>query len=137
MGNLGAQTGHIRLLLHADPAWGAATFPLLAQLTQKRVKAEYKTLDGTIQTIDRVTKQKSAVNYRCIDMDRTVPMLMGVSKVRQQEAGDLERGGTAIAVWQSRADHHLCAGHPGECHLCASGGQQLAVGRGVGTQEEV
>lgn len=53
------------------------------QLTQKKVKVEYKTLDGTIQTIDHITKEKTAVNYRCIDMDRTVPMLMGVSKVRQ------------------------------------------------------
>jgi len=50
------------------------------QLTQKKVKVEYKTLDGTIQTIDHITKEKTAVNYRCIDMDRTVPMLMGVSK---------------------------------------------------------
>jgi len=50
------------------------------QLTQKKTTVQYKTLDGTIQTMDKNTGEKKAVNHRCIDMDRTVPILMGVSK---------------------------------------------------------
>ena len=51
------------------------------QVTQKKNKLEYKALDQTIQTINRDTMEKEAVGHRCVDMDRIVPQLMGVSKV--------------------------------------------------------
>jgi len=50
------------------------------QLTQARSKLQYKALDQTIQTINKETREKEAVSHRCVDMDRIVPTLMGVSK---------------------------------------------------------
>ena len=38
-------------------------------------------MDQVLQTYDKVTGEKQAVSYRCIDIDRQVPQLMGVSKV--------------------------------------------------------
>ena len=37
-----------------------------------------------MQTFNSDTGEKEAISYRCSDMDRQVPYLMGVSKVRQQ-----------------------------------------------------
>ena len=51
------------------------------QLTQKKTNLQFKALDQTLQTINRDTNQKEALSYRCADMDRIVPSLMGVSKV--------------------------------------------------------
>ncbi|GAB2295676.1 DNA repair protein rad50 [Dionaea muscipula] len=50
------------------------------QLTQKASKMEYKAIDCTLQTIDPRTKEKLSLSYRCADMDREIPALMGVSK---------------------------------------------------------
>lgn len=33
-----------------------------------------------MQTFNPVTNEKEAINYRCADMDRLIPQLMGVSK---------------------------------------------------------
>ncbi len=52
------------------------------QLTQKKTKLEFKTLDCTMSTPNAETGQKTAVTYRCADIDKMVPSLMGVSKVR-------------------------------------------------------
>ncbi len=52
------------------------------QLTQKKTTLQFKALDQTLQTINRETNQKEALTYRCADMDRIVPSLMGVSKVQ-------------------------------------------------------
>ena len=41
---------------------------------------EYKALDQILQTYDKDTGEKKAITYRCGDMDRIVPGLMGVSK---------------------------------------------------------
>lgn len=50
------------------------------QLTQKKTTMQFKTLDSTLQTINRDTGQKQALTYRCADIDKLVPSLMGVSK---------------------------------------------------------
>ncbi|DBB04466.1 hypothetical protein WJX77_008210 [Trebouxia sp. C0004] len=50
------------------------------QLTQKKNALQFKTLDQTLQTFNRDTGQKQALSYRCADIDRIVPSLMGVSK---------------------------------------------------------
>ncbi|KAL3148389.1 DNA repair protein rad50 [Trebouxia sp. C0009 RCD-2024] len=50
------------------------------QLTQKKTALQFKTLDQTLQTFNRETGQKQALSYRCADIDRIVPSLMGVSK---------------------------------------------------------
>lgn len=60
------------------------TFGMVAvQLTQKKTTLQFKALDQTLQTINRDTNKKEALSYRCADMDRIVPSLMGVSKVQQ------------------------------------------------------
>lgn len=50
------------------------------QLTQKKTNMQFKTLDSTLQTINKETNAKEAVTYRCADIDKMVPSLMGVSK---------------------------------------------------------
>ena len=50
------------------------------QLTQKKATMTFKTLDSTLQTINKDTGQKQALTYRCADIDKLVPSLMGVSK---------------------------------------------------------
>ena len=48
-------------------------------LTRKKVGLAFKALDQTVQTYDPHTRAKQATTYRCADMDRLVPGLMGVS----------------------------------------------------------
>lgn len=50
------------------------------QLTQKKSTMQFKALDNVLQTVNRDTGQKEALSYRCADIDRIVPQLMGVSK---------------------------------------------------------
>ncbi|BBN10542.1 DNA repair protein RAD50 [Marchantia polymorpha subsp. ruderalis] len=50
------------------------------QLTQKGAKMEFKAIESVLQTIDSNTGEKVSLSYRCADMDREVPALMGVSK---------------------------------------------------------
>uniref|UniRef100_A0A7S3VU85 DNA repair protein RAD50 n=1 Tax=Dunaliella tertiolecta TaxID=3047 RepID=A0A7S3VU85_DUNTE len=50
------------------------------QLIEKKTTRQFKTLDSTLQTVDPVTGVKQAVTYRCLDIDKMVPSLMGVSK---------------------------------------------------------
>ena len=54
------------------------------QLTQKKLQLQFKAIDQVVQTFNKETGQKEALSYRCQDMDRVVPTLMGVSKVRPQ-----------------------------------------------------
>ena len=51
------------------------------QLTQKKSLMQFKTLDSVLQTLHKETGDKQAITYRCADIDRIVPSLMGVSKV--------------------------------------------------------
>jgi len=57
--------------------------PVLAissfQLSQKKNKREYKTLESVLRTINPAGKQVS-LSHRCADMEKLVPQLMGVSK---------------------------------------------------------
>ncbi|XP_070058038.1 DNA repair protein RAD50 isoform X2 [Nicotiana tomentosiformis] len=50
------------------------------QLTQKATKMEYKAIESVLQTINPHTGEKVCLSYRCADMDREIPALMGVSK---------------------------------------------------------
>ncbi|KAG0587113.1 hypothetical protein KC19_2G141300 [Ceratodon purpureus] len=49
------------------------------QLTQKASKMEYKAIESVIQTLDH-NGEKVALSYKCADIDREIPALMGVSK---------------------------------------------------------
>eukprot|EP00967_Tisochrysis_lutea_P136328 scaffold243098_cov14-Tisochrysis_lutea.AAC.1 len=55
------------------------------QLIEKKTTRQFKTLDSTLQTVDPVTGVKQAVTYRCLDIDKMVPSLMGVSKVGKEQ----------------------------------------------------
>ncbi|KAM0935845.1 putative DNA repair protein Rad50 [Dioscorea sansibarensis] len=50
------------------------------QLTQKTSKMEFKAIESVLQTINPHTGEKVCLSYRCADMDREIPALMGVSK---------------------------------------------------------
>ncbi|KAJ7547995.1 hypothetical protein O6H91_08G112800 [Diphasiastrum complanatum] len=50
------------------------------QLIQKASKLEYKAIESVLQTINSHTGEKVCLSYRCADMDKEVPALMGVSK---------------------------------------------------------
>ncbi|XP_050372019.1 DNA repair protein RAD50 [Argentina anserina] len=50
------------------------------QLTQKVSKMEFKAIESVLQTINPHTGEKVCLSYRCADMDREIPALMGVSK---------------------------------------------------------
>ncbi|KAJ1696950.1 hypothetical protein LUZ63_005462 [Rhynchospora breviuscula] len=50
------------------------------QLTQKASKMEFKAIESVLQTINPHTGEKVCLSYRCADMDREIPSLMGVSK---------------------------------------------------------
>jgi DNA repair protein RAD50 len=52
----------------------------MLQLTQKKASLQFKALDNTLQTVNPVTGQAEALSYRCADIDKVVPSLMGVSK---------------------------------------------------------
>eukprot|EP00898_Chlorokybus_atmophyticus_P003192 jgi/Chlat1/3874/Chrsp26S04017 len=49
------------------------------QLTQKASKMEYKAIESILQTYNELN-EKTALSYRCADLDRQVGMLMGVPK---------------------------------------------------------
>jgi DNA repair protein RAD50 len=49
------------------------------QLTQKNKKLEFKQLESAIQTKNEKNEVVSH-SYRCSDMDKLVPEMMGVSK---------------------------------------------------------
>jgi DNA repair protein RAD50 len=40
---------------------------------------EYKAIESVLQTINPHTGEKVCLSYRCADMDREIPALMGVS----------------------------------------------------------
>lgn len=44
---------------------------------------QFKALDQVLQTFNKDTGEKQAISYRCIDIDRLVPQIMGVSKARR------------------------------------------------------
>ena len=38
---------------------------------------QFKALDQTVSTVNPTTNVKRSISYRCADMDRIVPQLMG------------------------------------------------------------
>lgn len=48
------------------------------QLTKKKNKLEFKTLDGVIRTTDE-NGNKVSISHKCAELDREVPDLLGVS----------------------------------------------------------
>ncbi|KAG2487944.1 hypothetical protein HYH03_013523 [Edaphochlamys debaryana] len=52
------------------------------QLTQKggRGGLQFKTLDAVLSATNRLTGKRESTTYRCADLDKMVPTLMGVSK---------------------------------------------------------
>ncbi|GLC38034.1 DNA repair protein rad50 [Pleodorina starrii] len=50
------------------------------QLTQKKTALQFKSLDAVLSCRNKNTGQRESVTYRCADLDRMVPTLMGVSK---------------------------------------------------------
>eukprot|EP01083_Nonionella_stella_P000384 1106_1 len=50
------------------------------QLTQKRTKSEFKTIDGVVRMYDESTNEQIALSHKCADMKKVVPELMGVSR---------------------------------------------------------
>ena len=79
------------------------TLLLWLQLIQKKLQLQYKALDQVLQTHNKDTGQKEAISYRCGDMDRIVPNLMGVSKVM-----------TALLLCRSACDN-LASRRPEDC----------------------
>ena len=49
---------------------------------QKNKTQSFKALDQTLHTQSRETGEKEAILYQCLDMNKAVPNLMGVSKAR-------------------------------------------------------
>lgn len=52
------------------------------QLVQKNKTQSFKALDQTLSTQSRETGEKESMSYKCLEMDKAVPSLMGVSKAR-------------------------------------------------------
>ena len=52
-----------------------------AQLTQRKVKLQFKALDSVLQTVDSNGEKRSLSN-KCSEVDKAVPELLGVSQVR-------------------------------------------------------
>eukprot|EP00775_Hariotina_reticulata_P006345 gene6345-6579_t len=50
------------------------------QSVQKKATLQFKSLDATLQTYNKVSQKKEAITYRCADINTMVPSLMGVSK---------------------------------------------------------
>lgn len=48
------------------------------QLTQRKASLAFRALDNVLQTVNRATGAREALSYRCADLDRAVPVLMGV-----------------------------------------------------------
>lgn len=50
------------------------------EVTQKKTTASFKALDGTIRTVDRETGERVTMSHKCTELDKNVPLLLGVSK---------------------------------------------------------
>ena len=66
---------------HGTDALLTWTVLVCSQLTQKKAALQFKALDQVIQSYNKDTGAKEALAYRCADVDRLIPNLMGVSKV--------------------------------------------------------
>lgn len=58
-----------------------------------------------MQTFNKATGEKEAISFRCIDMDRQVPHVMGVSKVRPAPCATepCTTLASAATIWTARS----------------------------------
>ena len=49
------------------------------QLTVKKTRTEFKTIDGIVRMYDDISGEQVALSHKCADMKKVVPELMGVS----------------------------------------------------------
>jgi DNA repair protein RAD50 len=50
------------------------------ELTQKKTNMTFKALDGILRTTDANTGERLSLSHKCSELDRQIPMLLGVSK---------------------------------------------------------
>jgi DNA repair protein RAD50 len=50
------------------------------ELTQKKSTLTFKALDGILRTTDPRTGERISMSHKCTELDRQIPMLLGVSK---------------------------------------------------------
>jgi DNA repair protein RAD50 len=50
------------------------------ELTQKKTTATFRQLDGVLRTLHPTTGERQSLSHKCTELDRQVPMLMGVSR---------------------------------------------------------
>jgi DNA repair protein RAD50 len=50
------------------------------RLTQKRKTLKFQSIDGALIHTDPVTGESTSVSVKCVELDRTIPQLMGVSR---------------------------------------------------------
>ena len=50
------------------------------ELTQRKTTLSFKALDGVLRTIDPTTKERISMSHKCTELDRQIPVLLGVSK---------------------------------------------------------
>jgi len=50
------------------------------EVTQKKTTMSFKALDGILRTTDQRTGEKISMSHKCTELDRQIPMLLGVSK---------------------------------------------------------
>lgn len=54
---------------------------MCVQLTQKKTSMQFKTLDTSLRTIDKDTKQHQTTSYKCAEVDQIVSEKMCIDKV--------------------------------------------------------
>ena len=50
------------------------------ELTQKKSTMSFKALDGILRTFDPQTGERISMSHKCTELDRQIPLLLGVSK---------------------------------------------------------
>ena len=56
---------------------GGSSSNAVASSSSVPMTLQFKALDQVVSTIDPATRVKRAMTYRCADMDKVVPQLMG------------------------------------------------------------
>lgn len=55
---------------------------VLFQLCQKVTNMQFKAIDQTLKRVDPKTNESQVITHTCADMDKIVPSMMGVSRVK-------------------------------------------------------
>ena len=64
--------------IKGQPVFGMRTFQLTHKKTGKMEKHEFKKMEQVLKAKDKEGREMS-INKNCMEMDRQVPLLMGVS----------------------------------------------------------